>query len=384
MQHLLMRRTVGGRHLRLVHSPSLSPILLIALRARLYSTPVVQKQHQVSAADAPLGAASTKKPRSSLHPAPRPTENANSSANTQSSAASLAISRQTQSSTAPSASQLQPSSDPPHLEKPSIFQTMKEDFESAERLGILQSPPEGAGKWKTGFLRAKELVKFYFRGARLIITNAQTAYHLSRRVKSGGEPLTRDEWHLVRASNGDLVRLVPFVLLTLVLEEAVPLLVLYLPGMLPSTCLLPSQKDRIAAKQAERQAWAMAEGRAAVTKSLSYIAAPTVASLDSVGVKTFCGFFSLSRWAPTFLLRQRLQRHLAYIAQDDQYLYGELAQRKSLASLTSVQLRDAILERGLVRVFPESRDVQQKQLEDWVKAVQRGDESTPFSLVLRQ
>lgn len=39
----------------------------------------------------------------------------------------------------------------------------------------------------------------------------------------------------------------------LVLEEVIPLIVLYAPGMLPSTCILASQRERIEAKRYEKQ-----------------------------------------------------------------------------------------------------------------------------------
>jgi len=50
-----------------------------------------------------------------------------------------------------------------------------------------------------------------------------------------------------------LLRLVPFVAIVLLLEEVIPLIVLYAPGMLPSTCILASQRERIDAKRREEQ-----------------------------------------------------------------------------------------------------------------------------------
>lgn len=48
-------------------------------------------------------------------------------------------------------------------------------------------------------------------------------------------------------------RLVPFLLMLIIIEEIIPLVVLYAPGVLPSTCLLPSQKDRIDTKRRDKQ-----------------------------------------------------------------------------------------------------------------------------------
>ena len=43
-------------------------------------------------------------------------------------------------------------------------------------------------------------------------------------------------------------------MLTLVIiEEIIPLIVMYAPGMLPSTCVLPSQRARIDTKRHSRQ-----------------------------------------------------------------------------------------------------------------------------------
>jgi len=49
-------------------------------------------------------------------------------------------------------------------------------------------------------------------------------------------------------------RLVPFVLVLVTLEELIPLMVLYAPFMLPSTCVLPSQRERILSKQRQSMA----------------------------------------------------------------------------------------------------------------------------------
>ena len=47
-------------------------------------------------------------------------------------------------------------------------------------------------------------------------------------------------------------RVIPFLVIALVLEELIPLIAIYAPFMLPSTCILPSQQQRIEAKRAEK------------------------------------------------------------------------------------------------------------------------------------
>jgi LETM1 and EF-hand domain-containing protein 1, mitochondrial len=56
-------------------------------------------------------------------------------------------------------------------------------------------------------------------------------------------------------------RLVPFVLILVILEEILPLVVIYAPFMLPSTTILPSQAERIFKKQEEKRIEALAQAR---------------------------------------------------------------------------------------------------------------------------
>ena len=46
----------------------------------------------------------------------------------------------------------------------------------------------------------------------------------------------------------------PFVLVLIILEEALPLIVIYAPFMLPSTTILPSQSERIYVKKEDKKA----------------------------------------------------------------------------------------------------------------------------------
>jgi hypothetical protein len=47
-------------------------------------------------------------------------------------------------------------------------------------------------------------------------------------------------------------RVIPFVFIALILEEVIPLIAIYAPFMLPSTCILPSQQQRIEEQRAEK------------------------------------------------------------------------------------------------------------------------------------
>ena len=124
----------------------------------------------------------------------------------------------------------------------------------------------------TSILNPFPFKKFYFRGLKLVVTHFKQAKALQARVKAGGEPLSRWEARFIQTNKSDLARyhpllqslprsyshrsrprLVPFVAIVLVLEEVIPLIVMYAPGMLPSTCILASQRERIDAKRREKQ-----------------------------------------------------------------------------------------------------------------------------------
>ena len=47
-------------------------------------------------------------------------------------------------------------------------------------------------------------------------------------------------------------RVIPFLFIALLLEEVIPLIAIYAPFMLPSTCILPSQRARIEEKKTEK------------------------------------------------------------------------------------------------------------------------------------
>jgi len=52
-------------------------------------------------------------------------------------------------------------------------------------------------------------------------------------------------------------RLVPFVVIVIIAEELIPFVALYAPRMLPSTCVLPGQRDRIVSRARNQQLTAL-------------------------------------------------------------------------------------------------------------------------------
>jgi len=252
---------------------------------------------------------------------------------------------------------------------------MKEDMKQAYIHGVLARPPPGAGKVATLWHQAKELFKFYFRGLKLVIKHRSQAQVIQARVKAGGVPLSRWESRFIQTNNSDLARLVPFVAIVLVVEEVIPLIVLYAPGMLPSTCLLASQRERIEAKRYEKQRTYAEEMRDAFLEVRKATATALVSSLPSTNSGVgLCGVLSLSTWGPDFNRRWRIERHLKSVVVDDELLTKEgMGDR-----LTHPELREALWERGIATDALDKSTLKAR-LRWWLAMADKTDEGTPVS-----
>lgn len=82
-----------------------------------------------------------------------------------------------------------------------------------------------------------------------------------------------------------LGRLVPFLLIVLIIEEIIPLIVMYVPGILPSTCILPSQLERIQTKAENTRKGALKS----VSSLLKDVKMEDLKSLVAGGLKSFDG-----------------------------------------------------------------------------------------------
>lgn len=203
------------------------------------------------------------------------------------------------------------------------------DIADAESHGILQPPPPGAGWAKSTLHKALQLAVrlflFYFisahaypclpeillprRQARLYPLQDSARHETPRPgrwspARALGVPHVahaerrHQEVHASPAPLNELphstcLRLVPFVLIALILEEIIPLIVIWAPGMLPSTCILPSQRERIQAKAMD-QALALAVNHGPALAALTRAADGGEIPLNAISSpdvpKVLCGF----------------------------------------------------------------------------------------------
>jgi len=249
-----------------------------------------------------------------------------------------------QSSTA---SKTNASTTSPQKPKPSPIDIAKEDIRSATAHGVLVPPPPDASWARKLLHQGKELFKFYWNGLKLIYSNRKMVKEIERRVQTQGIPMTRWETVFVKTNKQDLVKLIPFVLILLILEEALPIFVLYAPFLLPSTCLLVSQRNRIISKRAAKQS-------SLVSSSLESLS--RIANSQESNHKLICGLLSLSTFGPASVQRRRLASHFQEIRSDDELLLKEGHGPAGVAcNLSHDEMIQALSDRGFIttEVTPE-------------------------------
>ncbi|KAM5530923.1 hypothetical protein V8D89_015413 [Ganoderma adspersum] len=267
--------------------------------------------------------------------------------------------------------------EPPHDSIPtqpdhSVFQTAKEDYYDASKHGILKAPPADASWIGRLWHQGKELFKFYWNGIKLINVNRKHVRAIQARVKGGGKPFTRWETRFIANYNRDALKLIPFVLIIIIAEEAIPLVVIYAPFLLPSTCLLPSQRERIENKRREKQTNSAVAMKSVFRDVYQRTAEQPELSvdklLDRTAVVSYSGMFSLSTFGIPAMRMRRVKKHLASIAADDALLIRE----NFAGRLTAHELREALEERGLMtgKLSPQAM---RARLRWWLAEVNQTD-----------
>ncbi|KAL5485003.1 hypothetical protein ACEPAI_7645 [Sanghuangporus weigelae] len=260
------------------------------------------------------------------------------------------------------------------LEGKGVVDITKKDIDEAARHGILKPPPEDAGTIGRLFHQAKELFKFYVAGLKYVGVHWKEVRAIQQRVKSGGPPLTWREHRFILTNRSDRIKLVPFLVIVLIVEELIPLIVLYVPGMLPSTCVLPSQRERIEARRHEKQRGAYASAKSMdVFKDVS-IEKVQFQSLDSGDINLLCDTFGISSWGILGMQRHRLKAYLRKIAVEDKLLLSE----GKGARLNKAEIVAALTDRGFISLLDAYTSPQQRDLlRWWLENVKENDAALP-------
>jgi len=265
---------------------------------------------------------------------------------------------------------------PPRHNKPpkpiesslSALALAKQDIISASERGVLDPPPIDATPFKRFTHQALQLLKFYFRGLKSINTHRKQVAAIATRAKSGGALPSRAEQRFIETYRRDVLKLIPFLVIVTIAEELIPFIALYAPRMLPSTCVLPGQRDRIVARASNQQLTALFSHRdvfEAIYKEGKQSGFVPVKNVGNPGA--VCSMLGLPAWGPSPLNNWRIRRRLNAVASDDELLRREGCGRH----LTIPELEEALLERGMI---PESdgpsADAMRAHLNWWLDSVE--------------
>ncbi|KAJ7594705.1 hypothetical protein C8J56DRAFT_1023248 [Mycena floridula] len=270
----------------------------------------------------------------------------------------------------------------PKPEPKGVKETIQADIQQAEDMGILIPTPPDANAPQRFLHKTIQMMKFYFRGAKLIYTRGRDISDFKARAKAGGQPVQRRENRLIHVQARDVNKVIPFVVLALLLEEVIPLLALYAPFMLPSTCLLPAQQRRIELKKnakaisvASLNAATFAQLRGASSTGLL----PIKSLLTGDAPTALCSLLRLPTFGIDYLRVFRIHRHLSFVTKDDQLLIRD----KLVNQLALEELDEALQERGFIIEGLSTKDKTSK-LQWWLDSVKTtaAEDSIPRRLSL--
>ncbi|KAG8934380.1 hypothetical protein FRC01_003337 [Tulasnella sp. 417] len=275
----------------------------------------------------------------------------------------------------------------PETDQASLIRLAIEDMQKATQHGILAPPPENAGTVRRLLHQGIQLFKFYLRGIKLIGVHRKTVQAIRKRLAAeqadGKEPkMTRWESQFIKTYREDVKKLVPFLLIVLIIEEIIPLIVMYVPGILPSTCILPSQLERIQTKAENTRKDALKSVSSLLKdvkmEDLKSLVAGGLKSFDTPLLKELCRVFGHGSWGPGFLARRRLESHMEYLKTDDALLAAE---GKGIR-LSVPELRIALWDRGFV-VDGVAESALRSKLANWVDAVNSKENADRLQMVLK-
>ncbi|KAF5367412.1 hypothetical protein D9758_003638 [Tetrapyrgos nigripes] len=248
-----------------------------------------------------------------------------------------------------------------------IKELIQRDIKHAEQVGVIAPAPLDANTFRKIVHTTWELTKFYFYGALAIYKRRQNISAIKTRIRNGGLHLTRAEGRLIELQRKDVNKVIPFVILAILMEELIPVIAIYAPFMLPSTCILPSQQARIEEKKAVK----------ALDASVSYRALfaelngkaqdgklPLSALRGNGSAAAMCGVLRLPTFGNDLLRTWRIQQHLKFIKKDDDLLIRD----DLLNTLSNEELLQALEERGFITMGIKTTEARNR-LKWWLDSV---------------
>lgn len=196
------------------------------------------------------------------------------------------------------------------------------------------------GLWEN----VKYLFRFYYNGVKQIwkdrgLVQAKRK-EIAERVTAGKGGATWSEKAMIQLHEADVRKLPLFLAILLILEEILPLVVIYAPSLLPSTCILPSQSLKMRAEEERRRGLAIQgmakqeqvrnfvdrlasnsceEGKPS-TVDKGHSVDLTLKDLEKEVLRDIANVFGLRSWGPSPLVISRIEKHLRFLQEDDELL----------------------------------------------------------------
>ncbi|KAL1933226.1 hypothetical protein VTP01DRAFT_7316 [Rhizomucor pusillus] len=241
--------------------------------------------------------------------------------------------------------------------------------------------------------KSKEMVTFYKNGLKQLWSNQKLAKALQVKVQQDGYNLTRSEYQLVHRSKKDMIKLIPFGFIFLILPESIPLFVIFVPGIIPSTCVTESQVikqreklDKV--RQTMSQNVLLSSQRIPGISVDDFLSPHTFAKVAKTynadfqlthikkdHLSAFCKFLGLQSWGTKSMLENRLQKHMNYLLEDD-----KLLDKEGVDKLDVKELQQAVEERGM-RSLGASKEHLSTALKYWI-AMRLGDQPVEDGLLI--
>ncbi|KAJ3323123.1 hypothetical protein HDV06_002135 [Boothiomyces sp. JEL0866] len=209
---------------------------------------------------------------------------------------------------------------------------------------------------KTIWQKVKEEASHYWHGLKLLGTETSISSRLLIKVLKGNA-LSRREYRQLQRTVGDLLRLVPFVIILVIpfLEFALPVLLRFFPNMLPSTFESKFQEEekkknllKIRIQMAKFLQETVGEvalsgtGKADAAKEFNEIFNRVFSSPQLVSMARY---MNLNAFGTDSFLRHNIERRLNQLKLDDQMIV-----REGPENLSIPELQQACSARGIVTV----------------------------------
>lgn len=251
----------------------------------------------------------------------------------------------------------------------------------------------------------KYLFRFYYQGTKQIWKDRQIVAELRKKITQreaqSGEGVRWIENAIIKQHEADLRKLPLFLAILLILEEILPLVVIYAPSLLPSTCVLPSQSTKMRSGEERVRGLAIFDlakdeqirsvVEQIVTKSetnaKTEIDVQNVQPLATYGaevVRQMARVYALSAFGPISMISSRIDKYLNKLQSDDQLLRRALQTKSTSSQWKEITQSDwlwkACAQRGL-RAFEAEDQIMERNLIAYLHLSARNLNSTDRSLL---